>query len=204
MDGKTNIVLTGVGGQGIITAANILGKAALKEKINVYISEIHGLSQRGGTVCCTVRMGNVSSPMIVTGSADVILGLEPIETLRYITYANKKTKVITDINPIIPFTIAKNPEKYPNLDDIFMEIHNNAVFYKLDALTAAKKSGSSISKNIVMLGALSATDILPFNSKILLEIILEISPELYKDINERAFSSGMKIMKNIRGGANFK
>ena len=200
MDRKTNIILTGVGGQGVITAANILGKAAFKEKINVYISEIHGLSQRGGTICCSVRMGNVSSPMILMGTADVILSLEPLEALRKIPYANKKTKVITDINPIIPFTLNKNREKYPNLIDIFIEIQNNAILYKIDALSIAKNSGSTISKNIVLLGALSAIDILPFDSKILLEIILDNTYPLYEDINKKAFHGGMKIMKNIRDG----
>lgn len=201
MDGKTNIVLTGIGGQGIITAANILGKAALKEKINVYISEIHGLSRRGGTVCCTVRMGNVSSPMILTGTADVIVSLEPLEALRNISYANKNTKVITDTNPIMSFTIDENREKYPNLIDIFQELQNNAILYKIDALSIAKNSGSSIFKNMVMLGALSATDILPFDYKILLDTIIDDTLALSKD--KKAFRNGMKIMKNIRDRANF-
>ena len=84
MKGKINVVLTGVGGQGVITAANILGKAAVKANVNVFVSEVHGMAQRGGTVNCTVRMGNVSGPLVPTGSADVIISTEPIEALRYI------------------------------------------------------------------------------------------------------------------------
>ena len=196
---KTNIVLTGVAGQGIITAANILGKAAVNAKINVFTSEAHGMAQRGGTVICTVRMGNVSSPLLPSGSADVILSMEPIEALRYITYANKKTKVITDINPIIPVTVAVGGCAYPNLEDIFKEIKSLAELYKIDALKLAKESGHIITKNIVMLGALAATDILPFKSDILLDIILDNVPERYNDINKKAFNSGIKAIKNLKG-----
>ena len=84
MKGKINVVLTGVGGQGVITAANILGKAALKEKVNVFVSEVHGMAQRGGSVNCSVRMGEVSGPLVSSGTADVILSTEPIEAFRSI------------------------------------------------------------------------------------------------------------------------
>ena len=115
MKGKINIILTGVGGQGVITAANILGKAALKEKVNVFVSEVHGMAQRGGSVNCSVRMGEVSGPLVPSGTADVILSTEPIEALRYIPYASIKTKIITDINPVVPFTVSVGLEKYPDL-----------------------------------------------------------------------------------------
>ncbi len=125
MKTKTSIVLTGVGGQGVITAANILGKAAVKAGLNVYVSEIHGMAQRGGTVDCTVRIGEVSGALVANGTADVILSTEPIETLRYIKYSNKNTKIITDITPVIPFTVStgfKNgvdtPATIPNPIDL--------------------------------------------------------------------------------------
>ena len=113
MRDKTNIVLTGVGGHGVITAANILGMAALKAKVNVFVSEIHGMAQRGGTVNCAVRMGNVSGALVASGTADVVLSTEPIEALRYIRYSNKDTNIITDITPVIPFTVSVGTEKYP-------------------------------------------------------------------------------------------
>jgi len=78
---KTSVVLTGVGGQGVITAANILGKAAVNAKVNVFASEVHGMAQRGGTVNCTVRMGDVSGPLVPNGDADVIFSLELVEAL---------------------------------------------------------------------------------------------------------------------------
>src|SRR5512137_753769 len=119
MKDKTSIILTGVGGEGVVTAANLLGKAALKAKLNVYVSEIHGMAQRGGSVSCTVRIGNVSGPLVASGTADAILSSEPAETLRYIHYSNKNTKIITSINPVIPFTVSVGTEEYPNVDLIF-------------------------------------------------------------------------------------
>jgi len=194
---KTNIVLTGVGGQGVITAANILGKAAVRAKTNVYVSEVHGMAQRGGAVNCTVRLGDVSGPLVAATTADVIVSLEPVEALRNIMYANKKTKIITDINPVVPFTVSVGGEKYPNLDDVYKEIQSRAILFKIDALKIAKDSGAAITKNIVMLGALAAADVLPFKSDFLLETILENVPVKYKDINKNAFDSGMKALKDL-------
>lgn len=167
----------------------------MRGKINVYVSEVHGMAQRSGAVICTVRIGDVFGPMIATGTADVILSTEPIEALRNIMYASKKTKVITDINPVIPFTVATGCEEYPNLDDVFQEISSYAELFLIDATEIAKKSGDVISKNIVMLGALAATDVLPFKSEILLETILDNVPSNYKDINKRSFKGGMKAIK---------
>ena len=196
MSDKTSIVLTGVGGQGVITAANILGKATANAKVNVYVSEVHGMAQRGGSIICTVRMGNVSGPLVASGTADVIVSTEPIEALRYIQYANKKTKVITDINPVIPFTVTVGEEKYPNVEDVFNEIRSYAELYTIDALKIAKQSGAIITKNIVMLGALVAVGVLPFKSEILLQTILDNVPAKYKEINRKAFEGGIKAIKN--------
>jgi indolepyruvate ferredoxin oxidoreductase beta subunit len=196
MKKKISIVLTGVGGQGVITAANILGKAAVKAKVGVFVSEIHGMAQRGGAVVCTVRMGDVASPLLPSGTADVLLSTEPVEALRNICYVHKKTKVITDINPIIPFTVAVGGEQYPKLDEIFKEISAHAELYKVDALKIAKEAGAVITKNTVMLGALAASGVLPFKPEVLLETILEDISEKYKEVNKKAFEGGMKAVQS--------
>jgi indolepyruvate ferredoxin oxidoreductase beta subunit len=195
MKKKTSIVLTGVGGQGVITAANLLGKAAVKAKVGVFVSEIHGMAQRGGAVVCTVRMGDVSSPLLPSGTADVLMSMEPVEALRNICYVNKKTKVITDINPIIPFTVTVGGEQYPKVEEIFKELSMHAELYTVDALKIAKDAGAIITKNTVMLGALAASGVLPFTSDVLLETILEAVPEKYKDVNKKAFEGGMQAIK---------
>jgi len=194
---KTSIVLTGVGGHGVITAANILGKATVNADVNVYTSELHGMAQRGGSVSCTVRMGDVSSPLVASGTADAIISTEPIEALRYIRYASKKTKVITGVNPVIPFTVSVGGEEYPSLEEVFKEILSRAKLYKIDALKIAKNSGAVITKNIVLLGALAAVDVLPFESHILLKTILDNVPPKYRKINEEAFKGGMNSIKSL-------
>jgi len=196
MKNKINIVLTGVGGQGVITAANMLGKAAVNQGVNVFVSEVHGMAQRGGSVNCTVRIGDdVKGPLVQTATADIILSTEPSEALRYIHYSNKKTKIITDINPVIPFTVSVGSEEYPDVDKLFNELEKYGKLYKIDAVKIAKDAGAMITKNIVMLGALAASDILPFDKKLLLDTILENVPKKFVDINKKAFNEGYKALK---------
>jgi len=198
MSKKTSIVLTGVGGQGVITAAFILGKAAVKADVNVYVSEVHGMAQRGGSVVCTVRMGEVSGALVARGTADVMVSTEPIEALRYIGYVNENTKIITDITPVVPFTVSVGMEKYPDVEKVYRELNNVADLYKINALEIAKKAGAIITKNIVMLGALAATDVLPFKKEILLETILESVPAKYKEVNKKAFQGGYDAIKKMK------
>lgn len=196
MKKKTNIVLTGVGGQGVITAANILGKAAVKAGVTVFVSEVHGMAQRGGSVNCTIRIGDVSGPLVPSGSADVIVSTEPIEALRYIHFSNKDTKIITDISPVIPFTVSTGEDKYPDIEKVFKELEKYGKLYKIDAVKIAKDAGDIITKNIVLLGALSAVDVIPFKVDILLDTILENVPAKYKDMNKKAYENGLKAIKN--------
>ena len=195
MKDKTSIVLTGVGGQGIITAANILGKAAVKAEVNVFVSETHGMAQRGGSVVCSVRLGNVTGPLVPSGTADVIVSMEPVETLRYVGLTNKDTKIITDITPVIPFTVATGEEEYPDISLIFKDLEKYGKLYKIDAVKIAEESGAAITKNIVMLGSLAATGELPFKSEILLDTILENIPKKFSDMNKRAYEGGLKAIK---------
>jgi indolepyruvate ferredoxin oxidoreductase beta subunit len=195
MRDKINIVLTGVGGQGVITAANILGKAAVKAGINVFVSEVHGMAQRGGSVNCTVRLGNVSGPLVPGGTADVILSTEPIEALRYIHYANSQTKIITDSIPVVPFTVSVGMEKYPDVNKVFKELDSYGKLSKIDAVKLAKDAGALITKNIVMLGALAGTDVLPFKKEVLLDTILDNVPAKFRDMNKKAFENGYNAIK---------
>lgn len=197
MKEKTNIVLSGVGGQGVITAANILGKAAVNAGVNIFVSEVHGMAQRGGSVNCTIRIGNVSGPLVANGTADALVSTEPIEALRYIKFCNSETKIITDITPVVPFTVSIGSEKYPNIEKVFKELEDKAQLYKIDAVKIAKNAGALITKNVVMLGALAASDVLPFDSEILKNTILDNVPEKFKKINKKAFENGFNSYKKI-------
>jgi len=105
MDTK-RVVFVGVGGQGNLLASRLLGEAALSEGIPAVVSEIHGMAQRGGIVESAVLLGNVSSPIVSDGEADVLVGFEPVETLRALKKCNQETLVITNTHPLPPFTVS--------------------------------------------------------------------------------------------------
>jgi len=195
---KLSIIVTGVGGQGVITAATLLGKAAVAANVNVLVSEVHGMAQRGGVVDCTVRMGNIHSPLVTRGSADVILSSEPVEALRQIEKANDETIVITDINPVIPSTVAITGQTYPKIKDVIEELKKRCQVITLDARSLAEQAGNVVAKNIVLLGALSALEILPFSHDLLLETVLNNLPKKYASINQKAFELGRNVVLEQR------
>jgi indolepyruvate ferredoxin oxidoreductase beta subunit len=193
---KTSIIFAGVGGQGILTAANILGKAALEAKKKSLISEVHGMAQRGGAVECIINIGDVHSALICNDSADALVSLEPVEALRQLPKIKKDRLVITDINPVIPPSVSLGIDTYPDLDDIFKEIQKKCLLVKIDALGLAIQSGDRIAKNMVLLGALAETGVLPFTPTLLLETIQKNLPSHYMVISEKAFELGRLFMKS--------
>ncbi len=101
-----NIIIAGVGGQGILFASKIIGETAVASNMNLILSEIHGMAQRGGAVISTVKIGNTHSPLIADGEADIILSFEPVEALRAANKMSKNTTVIINTNSIIPFPVS--------------------------------------------------------------------------------------------------
>lgn len=152
MHTKTNIILAGVGGQGILTIAAILDTAALDNHLNVKQSEVHGMSQRGGAVQSHVRISDqpIYSDLIPQGKADIIISVEPMELLRYLPYLKKDGYLITDSNPF------ENINNYPELETLYNEIklHKNHIL--IDAMKIAKDLGNSKATNVVLLGAASS------------------------------------------------
>lgn len=194
-----NIVLAGVGGQGILFAAEILGTAAVKEGLNVRVGEIHGMAQRGGAVVSTVRIGeNVLSPMILEGKANVILGFEPLETLRNLKYASEKTIIIVGDEKIPPPGLTLKGENYPPTSGILEKIKRfskNIII--VEALRLAKEAGNPIMQNTVLLGVLAATGMLPVAADSLLEALKELVPAKYLEMNVKAFKLGYSSAKNV-------
>ncbi|MDR0231309.1 MAG: indolepyruvate oxidoreductase subunit beta [Dysgonamonadaceae bacterium] len=148
---KVNIILSGVGGQGILSIAAVIGKAALKDGLFMKQAEVHGMSQRGGDVQSNLRISDqpIASDLIAKGSADVIISLEPMEALRYLPYLKKDGWVVTNSKPFI------NIPNYPELDKIMDAINALPNKVMLDIEQIAKDLGASRSANIVMLGAAS-------------------------------------------------
>ena len=147
---KTDIILCGVGGQGILSIATIIGEAAIKDGLYIKQAEVHGMSQRGGDVQSNLRISSepINSDLIAEGQADVIISMEPMEALRYLPYLNKKTGWI--ITSSVPFV---NIPNYPDMDKIKEEYSklNNVVFIDIEQL--AKDNNVPSSANMILLGA---------------------------------------------------
>jgi indolepyruvate ferredoxin oxidoreductase, beta subunit len=157
---KTDIILAGVGGQGILSIAAVMGKAALKNNLNLKQAEVHGMSQRGGAVHSNLRISDkeIASDLIPLGSADIILSVEPMESLRYLPYLSDKGWLITNNEPFA------NIPDYPDLKLILDEIGKQPFHIIIDANAIALKIGSARSSNIVLLGAASPFIHLSFES----------------------------------------
>jgi indolepyruvate ferredoxin oxidoreductase beta subunit len=148
---KTDIILAGVGGQGILSIAAAIGLAAIENNLFIKQAEVHGMSQRGGDVQSHLRISDkpISSDLIAHGCADIIIAIEPMESLRYLPYLSKNGRIISNITPYI------NIPNYPDIEKIIAEIQKNADNITLDADAIAKREGSQRSSNMVMLGAAS-------------------------------------------------
>lgn len=149
---KKDIILGGVGGQGILTIATTIGLAALSEGLQLKQAEVHGMSQRGGDVQSHLRLSSnaIASDLIPEGKADMILAVEPMESMRYFNMLDKENGwLITSINPF------KNIPDYPELEDILAEVWKLPRYVTLDADKIAKDQGSVKAANIVVLGAAS-------------------------------------------------
>lgn len=148
---KTDIILAGVGGQGILSIAAVIGHAAVSKNLFLKQSEVHGMSQRGGDVQSHLRISDkeIASDLIPLGIADLILSVEPMEALRYLPYLSEKGTVVTNLTPF------NNINDYPSVDDLNKRIKELPRAIALDADAIAKEAGSARASNIVMLGAAS-------------------------------------------------
>lgn len=148
-----NILLVGVGGQGTITAAKLLTTGLMEAGYDVKMSEIHGMSQRGGSVSSQVRYGNeVQSPVIEVGTADIIVAFEKMEALRYIEYLRKNGKIIVNDTEIWPLPVIIGKTTYP--ENILETLKNKADVQVMNASAMAKDIGNNKVTNVILLGAI--------------------------------------------------
>ena len=146
---KTDVILCGVGGQGILTIATIIGEAAMQENLYIKQSEVHGMSQRGGDVQSNLRISNmpIMSDLIAEGSPDVIISMEPMEALRYLPYLSKDGWVITASKPFV------NIPNYPDMAKVESDLNALEHVIVLDIEQLAKDNGIARSANVILLGA---------------------------------------------------
>jgi len=190
------IQLIGVGGQGTIKASTIIGEAAMKKGLNVVMSEVHGMAQRGGTVVTEFKIGEAHSPLIEEGAADLMIAFEPAEALRALNKINQKSFVIVNSSPIVPFTVSLGISEYPELSSVFEELRtkiNNLLV--IDAQKIAKEAGSIISENMVLLGAAVATPNFPIEKDLIIRSMKENLPPKSIETNLKAFELGFKEVK---------
>jgi indolepyruvate ferredoxin oxidoreductase beta subunit len=194
-----NVIITGVGGQGNILASHILASAAIEDGFHTVIGETYGQSQRGGAVMSHVRMSKEIEygPLIPRGKAHVIVGLEPMETLRVAaTYANPQTKVIVNPRPNYPLMVLYGAQEYPAVEDLLARLEEMTEKVKVvESTELAKEAGEAMASNVVMVGALAGSGWVPISVKTFTRVLEEVIPKKILEINRRAFELGVKNVK---------
>lgn len=188
---RGDIVIAGVGGQGTLLASRIIGGAAIKCGFDVKVSEVHGMSQRGGSVITYVRYGDtpVYSPIIDPGQADAVLAFELLEAYRSLVYLKKGGRMIVNAQAINPMPVITGAAAFPT--DIIEKIKlHDITVDTLDAAAIARQAGSDRAVNVVLIGRLAVGSSIP--KEIWLETLQETVKPAFLDINIQAFESGYR------------
>jgi indolepyruvate ferredoxin oxidoreductase, beta subunit len=189
----TRLIIVAVGGQGNLLASKVLGEAALDSGIPVRMSEIHGMAQRGGVVESSMVFGDAQSTIISDGQADVLVGFEPCETLRALSKCNANTIVITNLSPLPPFTVTTGQGVYPDIYALQTLIRNKTrKLIALHAVDLAKKAGNTMAVNMVLLGALIKTEIIPVSEASVKKAISTKTRKEFAGTNLKAFDLGFE------------
>lgn len=187
----TRLIIVAVGGQGNLLASRVLGEAALLSGVPVRMSEIHGMAQRGGVVESALVFGDADSTIISDGEADVFVSFEPAEALRALKKCRKETVSIVNLSPLPPFTVAIGRGVYPDLEQVKkLMAEKTARLIAFDAVALANQAGSVLSVNMVLLGALAQTGVLPISGDNIKKAIAVHTKKAFVDTNLKAFDLG--------------
>ena len=184
----TNIMIVGVGGQGTLLASKLLGRLLLKRGYDVKVSEVHGMSQRGGSVVTYVRYGEkVYSPVVDKGEADVIISFEMLEAARWVEYLKKGGTIVTNTQQINPMPVIIGAAEYP--ENLIEKIAGKGINIEaFDALSLAEEAGTSKAVNLVLLGRISKY--FDFTDEEWMQAIEESVPAKFLELNKKAFAMG--------------
>jgi indolepyruvate ferredoxin oxidoreductase beta subunit len=189
---ELNIIMAGVGGQGVVLISELIGTAAVRAGLKVRGSEVLGMAQRGGSVFSNIRLGSdVEAPMTADGKCDILVALEPSEGLRNIQYLNKTSSVVLNIRKVIPATVSLGKSTYPEIDEIkkrLLAVTPDVI--TVDAVELAEKAGNRQATNVVMLGTLFASGKMPISLELIKEVIKERVPARSVEANMKAFDMG--------------
>jgi indolepyruvate ferredoxin oxidoreductase, beta subunit len=187
-----NVVIAGVGGQGILLASEVLARTALLTGYQVKTNEVHGMAQRGGSVIAQIRYGaEVFSPLVAVGTADVLASFEKIEALRYAHYLSPKGTAIVSCDEMVPVTVSSGKAKYPENVETLLKQNFSRVAC-IDATAEAAKLGTAQVANIIIMGAVSVELTLPVEKWI--EAIRSTIKAKHVDINLKAFDTGRRLI----------
>lgn len=183
-----SIMIVGVGGQGSLLASRLLGNVLLAKGFDVKVSEVHGMSQRGGSVVTYVKYGDeVCSPVIEKGEADVIISFEMLESARWLPYLKKGGKLITSTQQLDPMPVITGAAQYP--EDIAAKIKEMGVeVTAVDALGLAEQAGNAKASNVVLMGVVSAQT--EFEEELWQNAIEQCVPPKFLELNKKAFELG--------------
>lgn len=183
-----NIVIAGVGGQGVLMASKVLAESALASGMDVKQNEVHGMAQRGGSVISFVRMGEqVASPVVMPGTADLLISFEPLEALRYIHYLKPGGRLVYSKVSINPSTVAAGLAVYPqDVEQQIAAICPDA--QGLDALAIARQAGNGKAVNMVMVG--TVMNHLPLAQEVVTEVVRQVSRGKGVEVNLKALTGG--------------
>lgn len=192
---KARIFLTGVGGQGTLTATTLLARTAMEQGLEVTSGEIHGMAQRGGVVESTILLGGWKSPKLAPGEADILLGFEPLETLRGLTYLVKGGLVVANTEPIPPVAVSMGKAEYPSMEHIEQQVRawaGDAFF--LPCRSIGREAGAVQSGNVALMGALCAIGALPFGPDALEQTLRRNMKPALVDVNLKALHLGVEAV----------
>ena len=191
MSESKSIMIVGVGGQGSLLASRILGNVLLSQGYDVKVSEVHGMSQRGGSVVTYVKYSEdkVYSPIVELGEADAIISFEVLEAARYVSYLKKGGKIIVSDQQIDPMPVITGAAQSPA--DMVKKIRDKGIhILDLDALSLAKEACNAKAANVVLMGALS--NIMDFDEQVWLDAVRACVPQKFLELNLKAFDLGRK------------
>jgi indolepyruvate ferredoxin oxidoreductase beta subunit len=193
-----NIIIAGVGGQGNVLMSKIVGSVLIQKNMQVTVGEDFGMSQRGGSVCSHLRVSAIStwSPMVPPNTADIIIGLEPIEAFRLLClHGNPNVKVLCNSRPVHPLSVISGETNYPEMDDIiqWMEELSSKCWF-LDATAEAMELGRAVYANIIMVGALAGIGVLPIDRDEFEKVITGMMTPDKVDVNLQAFDRGLLMV----------
>ena len=185
-----NIMIVGVGGQGTLLASRILGNVALKSGYDVKVSEVHGMSQRGGSVVTYVKMGQkVYSPLIEKGEADIIIAFEKLEALRWIDYLKAEGAMVVNDQEINPMPVIIGKAKYP--ENILNRMKDSGIkLQSIDALSIARECGNIKAVNVVLIGLMAKST--KIGREVWQQAMEEVIPQKLLEVNIKAFDAGYR------------